>query len=42
MSGMERDQETGDVCMRMAGSLHGIADTSTILWSNYTPIKEKL
>ena len=29
----------GDICMHMADSLHSIAETDTILQSNYTPIK---
>ena len=29
---------TGDVCMHLADSLHGMAETNTAPCSNYTPI----
>ena len=35
-------QEGGDMCMYIANSLCCIAETNTILQSNYTPIKNKL
>lgn len=34
----EWERGRGDICMHMAVSLHGIAATNTVLYSNYTPI----
>ena len=34
-------QEEGDICILTADSLYSIAETNTILQSNYTPIKKK-
>ena len=35
-------QEGGDICIPMADSYWRMAETITILWSNYPPIKNKI
>ena len=34
-------QEGGNICIPMAGSYWCMAETNTLLWSNYPPIKNK-